>query len=143
MGLLESDSEDEAPHPEGTPHQPKNNLSRLSQLSKLNLLGLIDLALVACNLKLFKGVDLAIKQCEQSIIMLKALNGDQSNDVGIASQNLLEELLDNLLIFKEKELDVIDEEEGPETISSSPPIKPMNLTSSSQKPDPQQMQYLQ
>jgi hypothetical protein len=49
------------------------------------LLGLIDLALVACNLKLFKGVDLAIKQCEQSIIMLKALNGDQSNDVGIAS----------------------------------------------------------
>lgn len=105
-------------------------------MSKLNLLGLIDLALVASNLKLFKGVDLAIKQCEQSIIMLKALNGDQSNDVGIASQNLLEELLDNLLMFKDKELDIIDEEDGPEMLSSSPPFKAMNLTSSSQKPDP-------
>ncbi len=99
------------------------------------MLGLIDLALVACNLKLFKGVDLAIKQCEQSILTLKALNGDQSNDVGIASQNLLEELLDNLLMFKDKELDVIDEEEGPEVLSSSPPSKVMSLTSSSQKPD--------
>lgn len=92
--------------------------------------------MVASNLKLFKGVDLAIKQCEQSIIMLKALNGDQSNDVGIASQNLLEELLDNLLMFKDKELDIIDEEDGPEMLSSSPPFKAMNLTSSSQKPDP-------
>lgn len=63
--------------------------------------------------------------------MLKTLNGDQSNDVGIASQNLLEELLDNLLIFKDRELDVIEEEEGPETLSSSPPLKVMNLTNSS------------
>ena len=60
--LLESDSDD--------PEQPflntksrqipskivgshkKKRFSRLSQLSKLNLLGLIDLALIACDLKL-------------------------------------------------------------------------------------------
>jgi hypothetical protein len=97
---------------------------------------------VACNLKLFKGMEIAVKQCEQSIIILKSLNSDSTSEVGIASQNLIEELLDNLLLLKDKELDVIDEEEGPETLSTSPQVKAMNITSSS-KADPQHMQYLQ
>ena len=93
----------------------------------MNLLGLIDLSLVACNLKLFKGLETAIKQCEQAIILLKSLNMDSGIEAGIASQNLIEELLENLLKVKDRELEVIDEEEGLEiTNNSSPPAKSIN-----------------
>jgi hypothetical protein len=61
---MESDSEDEESATNSVLVDRKNSLSRLSLLSKLNLLGLIDLSLVACSLKLFKGLDIAIKQCE-------------------------------------------------------------------------------
>ena len=84
-----------------------NHNSRLSTLSKLNLLGLIDLSLITTNLKLTKDVDQAMKSCEDSIGNLKFHNTD-TNLVGIASQNLIEDLLDNLHKIKEKDLDIED-----------------------------------
>ena len=63
QNIMESDSEDEEASPSVLVDR-SNSGSRLSQLSKLNLLGLIDLALVACSLKLYKGLDIAIKLCE-------------------------------------------------------------------------------
>ena len=81
--------------------------SRLSYLSKLNLLGLIDLSIIASELKINKGSDIekAVKYCEESIQSLSFINKDNS-EVGIASQNLIEELYDNLIQVKEKDLDV-------------------------------------
>jgi hypothetical protein len=128
--LLESDSEDEDPATATQLNKEKSYQSRLSLLSKLNLLGLIDLSLVACSLKLFKGLELAIKLCEQSIVLLKALNVDSGIEAGIASQNLIEELLDHLLTIKDRELEVIDEEEGPEVVGDTPPSKLSNNISS-------------
>jgi hypothetical protein len=66
---------------------------------------LIDLSLVASNLKLSKDVDEAIKYSEESIANLKFLNKG-GDDMGIASQNLVEELYDNLQTIKAKDLDV-------------------------------------
>ncbi len=43
------------------------------------------------------------------------------------------------MLLKDKELDVIDEEEGPESAMTSPPVKAMNITTSSKAADPQQM----
>jgi len=83
---------------------------------------------------------------------LKELNSEASKDVGIASQNLIEEVLENLLKVKDfKELDVIDEEaaeqsprhnEGNESVNGS-------ATFTEQKPkshvdaDPEHLVYLQ
>lgn len=108
--LVESESgEDEKP--EGQPGLLKNKkvakMSRLSSLSKLNLLGLIDLALIACNLKQSKNVEAAILRCEDSILILKELNSDNEGKIGIAAQNLIEELLTSLLQIKE--LNVVEE----------------------------------
>lgn len=124
---MESDSEDEEASPTILADR-KNSQSRLSLLSKLNLLGLIDLSLVACSLKLFKGLDTAIKLCEQSILLLKNLNMDSGIEAGIASQNLIEELLDHLLTIKDRELEVIDEEDGPEGQANSTSSPPSKLT---------------
>ncbi|CDW84192.1 UNKNOWN [Stylonychia lemnae] len=88
------------------------NYSRLSQLSKLNLLGLIDLSLIAADLKISQDVDQAIKSCEDSVQILKLTNKD-IGDLGIASQNLIEELRDNLLKVKEKDLDLDDINNSP------------------------------
>jgi len=67
---------------------------------------------------------MALKQCEESIVLLKTL-GEQDMEAGIASQNLIEELLENLLRVKDKDLDVIEEEEeingNGETSMVSPP----------------------
>lgn len=63
----------------------------------LNLLGLVDLSLIACELKLKKPIDDVIKDCEDSILVMKALNKDSAQEIGIASQNLIEELHENLL----------------------------------------------
>eukprot|EP00347_Sterkiella_histriomuscorum_P021464 403333886 len=115
--LMASDSEDD----QVINHQQDNNQqqqqirkahSRLSQLSKLNLLGLIDLSLIAADLKVSKDVDKAIKNSEDSIQILKITNKTQNEgaheQIGIASQNLIEELRDNLLKIKEKDLDLDD-----------------------------------
>ncbi len=83
-----------------------NEGSRLSLLSKLNLLGLIDLSIIACNIKLSKDIDGAMRSCEDSITNLKLLNKEDANQVGIASQNLIEELQENLMKIKSKDLDV-------------------------------------
>ena len=93
--------------------------SRLSNLSKLNLLGLIDLSIIAVKLKISKDVDQAMKQCQESIQNLKDLNKQQQNnkdmlqqnneepeDIGIASQNLIEELYEHLMKVKTKDLDI-------------------------------------
>ena len=143
QNIMESDSEDEEASPSVLADR-NNTGSRLSQLSKLNLLGLIDLALVACSLKLFKGVDIAIKLCEQSILLLKSINLDTGIEAGIASQNLIEELIENLLRIKDRELEVIDEEEALETTGNgnSPPSKSIK-NNISQAQDALQMQYLQ
>lgn len=110
--LLESDSEDDEGSQQPLNHnqsmmaidkKKKNRFSRLSILSKLNLLGLIDLALIACHLKLNKNMDDALRQCEESIIILKEFSKGQSSDIGIASQNLIEELLENLIYIKESD----------------------------------------
>lgn len=118
--LLESESEDD----EGDHNKRKSTLSRLSQLSKLNLLGLIDLSLIAAELKLDKNIDRAIRHCEESIALLKILNRDASIDVGIASQNLIEDLYENLLRARDNQLEVVDEEDTPtQTRSASSPMK--------------------
>lgn len=51
-----------------------------------------------------------MKSCEDSIQALKTLNQD-TQAVGIASQNLIEELLDNLHKIKEKDLDIDEDEQ--------------------------------
>ncbi len=82
--------------------------SRLSFLSKLNLMGLIDLAMIAVTLKINQRVDEAIRACEEAVLSLKVQNKleDQENPIGVASQNLVEELHENLLKVKENDLDL-------------------------------------
>ncbi len=65
----------------------------------MNLLGLIDLALIATNLKITKSVDEAMRNCEDAIANLKLVNKTTLKNVpvGIASQNLIEELLESLM----------------------------------------------
>ena len=67
-------------------------------------------------------------------MLLKTLNVDSGIEAGIASQNLIEELMDHLLTIKDRELEVIDEEEGPDgqvNSTSSPPSKLTNNISHS------------
>lgn len=58
-------------------------------------------------------------------MLLKSINLDTGIEAGIASQNLIEELIENLLRIKDRELEVIDEEEALETTGNgnSPPSK--------------------
>lgn len=75
----------------------------------MNLLGLTELSIIATKLKLTKNIDEAMKSCEEAVENLKVLNAPTkpgSKNIGIASQNLIEELLDNLLKIKSKDLDV-------------------------------------
>jgi hypothetical protein len=59
--------------------------------------------------------------------LLKSINIDTGIEVGIASQNLIEELIENLLRIKDRELEVIDEEEALETTNgNSSPSKSIN-----------------
>jgi hypothetical protein len=71
---------------------------------------LVDLALIACQLKLKKGLDECIRECEDSILVLKELNKDSSKEIGIASLNLIEELLENLLQIKQLDNDTFSEQ---------------------------------
>ncbi|TNV84817.1 hypothetical protein FGO68_gene3064 [Halteria grandinella] len=117
--LLESDSEEEETGFILGQKVSKSKFSRLSQLSKLNLLGLVDLSLIACELKLKKPLDDAIRECEDSILVLKELNKDSTQEIGIASQNLIEELLENLLQLKDSERDNLDETTADNTKSNN------------------------
>lgn len=95
--ILDSESE----NPDKAKKKRKHKFSKLSSLSKLNLLGLIDLALIACDLKLTKSLDGAMAKCKKAIQELTELKAAQMEDIGIASQNLIEELLEHLMIIKE------------------------------------------
>ena len=60
-------------------------------------------------------MDTALSHCESSIELLKSLG--EGLDAGIASQNLIEELMENLV--RVKELEVIQEEEEDGQVASS------------------------
>lgn len=64
--------------------------------------------MITVGLKVNKNVDEAIRACEEAVLSLKVSNKleDSENPIGVASQNLVEELHENLLKVKENDLDL-------------------------------------